>query len=233
MSAASPLESIIFVAYPGMTALDLVGPHHMLAGLTGARLSIATLACEPVTSDMGLTIIPDLALEDCVPPDLIIVPGGTEGTLLALRNCKLITEIQRLGQSARLVASVCTGSVILAAAGLLYGRRATSHFLTRDLLADAGAIVVNERIVWDGAVVTAAGVTAGMDLGLAIVQRWRGGASARMMALVSEYLPDPPVDAGTPERAGPETTAALLRALNPWVQEMREALATSSLKRQC
>lgn len=136
---------------------------------------------------------------------MLIVPGGDTGVLLA--DPAAMSAIRRLGEAAETVASVCTGAIALGAAGLLDGRRATSHWSVRHLLAGYGAIAVDERVVADGNVLTAAGVTAGMDLALRRVARLRGDDYARFLELGAEYAPQPPFGAGTPETAGADLTA--------------------------
>jgi putative intracellular protease/amidase len=158
-----------------------------------------------VRSDTGITFLPGMTIDE-VPADLdiLFVPGGSQGTLRAMQDTRLVSWVAERGRRARLVASVCTGSMILGQAGLLRGRRATSHWVTHALLKDFGAIPVDERVVWDGKVVTGAGVSAGLDLGLSIVARLRDATYAQSVQLLAEYAPQPPFNAGTPKTAPAE-----------------------------
>jgi len=204
----SASEDIVIVLHPGFDTLDAIGPHYFLASMIGATLHLATtgIAGEPVTSAGGLPLIPTTTLQDAPrAPTVLLVPGGDTSVLL--RDSAAMAEIRRLGEAAETVASVCTGAIALGAAGLLRGRRATSHWSVRHLLAGYGAISVDERVVADGNVLTAAGVTAGMDLALSLVARLRGDDYARFLELGAEYAPQPPFGTGTPEAAGPGLTA--------------------------
>lgn len=201
-------EDIVIVLHPGFDTLDAVGPHYFLASMMGARIHLATTGelDQPVMSAGGLPLTPTTTLQDApAAPTVLLVPGGDTGVLLA--DEAAMASIARLGRSAGIVASVCTGAIALGAAGLLDGRRATSHWSMRHLLAGYGATPVDERVVADGNVFTAAGVTAGMDLALTLVARLRGDSYARFLELGAEYAPQPPFGTGTPETAGPELTA--------------------------
>ncbi len=195
------------VVYPGMTALDLVGPNYMLAGLMGAKVHLVAESLVPVMVDTGFAITPTLTFADCPSDlDILLVPGGGEGTLVAAQDERLLAFLRDRGSRAKLVTSVCTGSLVLGAAGLLRGYQATSHWVVRDLLPHFGAVPVDARVVVDRSRITAAGVSAGIDLGLTIVKRLRDEDYAKGMALLAEYAPEPPVDAGTPQKAGAATT---------------------------
>jgi len=201
-------EDIVIVLHPEFDTLDVVGPQYFLGSMIGATAHLATTgpAGEPVTSAGGLPLIPTTTLQDAPPaPAVLLVPGGHTRVLLA--DDTAMTAVRRLGHAAGTVASVCTGSIALGAAGLLGGRRATSHWSVRHLLAGYGATPADERVVTDGNVLTAAGVTAGMDLALRLVARLRGDDYARFLELGAEYDPQPPFGTGTPESAGPELTA--------------------------
>ncbi len=203
----SASEDIVIVLYPGFDTLDALGPHYFLASMIGATIHLATTgaAREPVTSAGGLSLTPTTTLQDAPQaPTVLLVPGGDTGALLT--DPPAMTAIRRLGQAAETVASVCTGAIALGAAGLLDGRHATTHWSVRHLLAGYGAIAVDERVAADGNVLTAAGVTAGMDLALRLVARLRGDDYARFLELVAEYAPQPPFGTGTPQAAGPELT---------------------------
>jgi putative intracellular protease/amidase len=203
-------EQIAFLVYPQFTALDMVGPHYMLTNLLGATSHVVWKNRDPVRSDTGLVFVPSATFDEC-PRDLdvICVPGGTTGTLAAMQDPVVMDFLKDRGERARYVTSVCTGSLLLGAAGLLEGYRATSHWVTRDLLRIFGATPVNERVVQDRNRITGAGVTAGIDFGLTLVGSLRDKLYAESVQLLAEYAPDPPYHAGTPEQAPPEATAIM------------------------
>jgi cyclohexyl-isocyanide hydratase len=223
-------EQIAMLLYPGFTALDLVGPQYMLASLMGAKVHLVAATMAPVMSDTGMAIVPTATLATC-PEDLdvLFVPGGGQGTLDAMRNTTLVRWVAERGRRARLVASVCTGSLVLGQAGLLRGKKATSHWVTLDLLREFGATPVNQRYVWDGALVTGAGVSAGIDLGLSIVGRLRDTEYAQGMQLLAEYAPQPPYDAGTPDKAPPAIKAMIFGMFDGLRDEMK-ATSRSALR---
>jgi len=203
-------EQIALLAYPGMTALDLMGPQYMFANLWGAKVHIVAKSMQPVMSDTHVAIVPTCDFSTCPADlDILCLPGGCQGTLDVMRDPETIAFVRDRGGRAKLVASVCTGSLVLAKAGLLQGREATSHWVVRDLLAAFGAKPVDRRVVIDGKFITGAGVTAGLDLGLEVLKRLRDEEYARSIQLLAEYDPQPPVNAGTPAKAGPQTTATM------------------------
>jgi cyclohexyl-isocyanide hydratase len=206
-------EQIAMLLYPGFTALDFVGPHYMFASLMGAKVHLVSATRAPVMSDTGLAIVPTATLANCPRElDVLFVPGGGQGTLNAMRNKSLVRWLADRGARAKPVASVCTGSLVLGQAGLVRGKKATSHWVTLDLLREFGATPVNERVVWDGALVTGAGVSAGIDLGLSIVGKLRDTEYAQGVQLLAEYAPKPPYDAGTPDRA-PAPVKAMIASM--------------------
>jgi len=201
-------EQIAFLIYPQFTALDMVGPHHMLSGLMGATVHIVAKTRDPVTSDAGLTFVPSATFADCPPDlDIICVPGGTEGTLAAMQDEATIRFLKDRGSRARFVTSVCTGSLVLGAAGLLDGYRATSHWAAKPVLPVFGAIPSEGRVVRDRNRITGGGVTAGIDFGLSLVGQLRDRQYAEVAQLIAEYAPEPPYDAGSPSRAPAEVRA--------------------------
>lgn len=221
-------EKIVLVAYQQMTALDLLGPQHMFACMMGAQVVIAAETMEPVLSDTGLRIVPDVDFASCSRDiDLFLVPGGLAGTTAAMKNPRMIDFVAELGARSKYVTSVCTGSLILGTAGLLRGYRATSHWIAAHMLKDFGAIPVQERVVFDRNRITGAGVTAGMDMSLAVVKMLRGEEYTRMVALLAEYDPAPPVNAGSPRAAGAKTTNMLKDMYKDWLIET-EAFAKGS-----
>lgn len=195
-------EQIAFLIYPQFTALDMVGPHHMLTSLMGATVHMVAKTLDPVVSDAGLIVSPTKTFEQC-PADLdvICVPGGTSGTLAAMQDEATMRFLRDRGGRAKHVTSVCTGSLLLGAAGLLDGYEATSHWAARPLLPIFGARPVDARVVRDRNRITGSGVTAGIDFGLFLVGQLRDREYAEAVQLIAEYAPDPPYDAGTPARA--------------------------------
>lgn len=202
-------EQIAFLIYPGFTALDMVGPHYMLTMLMGAKVHIVARSRDPVASDTGLVFTPSASFEECPADlDILCIPGGTTGTLDAIRDDATLRFVKDRGGRAKLVTSVCTGSLVLAAAGLLTGYKATSHWVTKPLLAKFGAIPTEGRIVRDRNRITGGGVTAGIDFGLSLVAQLRDRPYAEAVQLLAEYAPEPPFNAGTPEKA-PQAKALL------------------------
>jgi transcriptional regulator GlxA family with amidase domain len=214
--AAGPVDHIAMLVYPHMTALDLIGPHHMFSSILGARVHLVARTMEPVTSDSGVTIAPTATFQTC-PRDVTVLfaPGGSKGVFAAMEDARTRAFMADRGARAKYVTSVCTGSLILAAAGLLTGYKATSHWTARDRLADFGAIPTDARVVRDRNRITGAGVTAGLDFGLAMVAELRGEAYARDVQLFAEYAPEPAFDSGSAHAASPDTLASLHRELEP------------------
>lgn len=203
-------EKIAFLVYPQFTALDMVGPHYMLTSLMGATTFLVGRTKAPVTSDAGLIFTPTADFEDCPRDlDILCVPGGSAGTLAAMQDEATLRFLKDRGARAKFVTSVCTGSLLLGAAGLLEGYRATSHWAARQILTEFGAIPSPGRVVRDRNRITGGGVTAGIDFGLALVGSLRDRTYAEGVQLLAEYAPEPPFDAGTPERAPPEVTAII------------------------
>lgn len=210
---------IAILLYPGMTALDVVGPQVLLAGLAPGTLHLVARETGPVVSDTGLAIMATYTFETC-PRDLdvLMVPGG-DGTPDQMRDARVLAFLRARAADAAWVTSVCTGSLILGAAGLLKGFRATSHWCVRDaVLPLLGAEPVDARVVFDRDRATSAGVSAGLDLALALAGRLRGPDHARTAQLVAEYAPQPPFRAGTPAEAGPALVTAAEAILRPLVE---------------
>jgi cyclohexyl-isocyanide hydratase len=218
---------IAMLLYPGVTALDVVGPQGLLAGLAPGSLHLVARTPGPVPSDTGISLLATTRFADC-PADLdvLFVPGG-DGTPAQMRDAATLAFLRDRAGRARWVTSVCTGSLILGAAGLLDGYRATSHWCVRDtVLPLLGAIPVDERVVFDRNRVTAAGISAGLDFALALAARLRDDAYARTAQLVAEYAPQPPFAAGSPATAGPAATREALAILGTLVADARAAAAT-------
>jgi putative intracellular protease/amidase len=205
--------NIVFFIFDGLTALDAVGPYEVLSRMPGAEVRFAGLTAGTiVTGDQKLRLGTDVAIADVPACDLLVVPGGF-GTRALERNQPVLDWVRAIDKTTSITASVCTGSFVLAAAGLLKGRRATSHWATRARLAEYGAIPVGERVVRDGKYATAAGVSAGIDFGLELVLELCGKDVAAGIQLGIEYDPAPPLDAGHPDRAPAPVRDALLARL--------------------
>jgi putative intracellular protease/amidase len=202
---------IAILLYPGFTALDAVGPYEVLRQLHGARVTFTAEAAGPVTTDTGmLALVAAAAIADVPHPDIVLVPGGP-GQEQQMADGPVHEWLRAADATSSWTTSVCTGSLILAAAGLLAGRRATSHWLAVPRLADFGARPVGERVVIDGKYVTGAGVSAGIDLALGLAGRIGGRDAAEAIQLMIEYDPQPPYSAGSPRQA-PANLVARLRA---------------------
>lgn len=217
-------EQVAMLLYPQFTALDLVGPHYFFACMFGATVHLVTTEAElaPVPSDLGLAIAPTVRLDD-VPPDLdvLFVPGGTQGTLDVMRDQRIMGWVADRASRARYITSVCTGSMILGRAGLLEGKRATSHWATFPVLPDFGAIPVDERVVRDGNLLTGAGVSAGLDFAIALVELLRGRNYAEALALQAQYAPEPPIQAGSLAEASPLTGEMMSTMFAPVAEQFR------------
>ncbi|MFN8608519.1 MAG: DJ-1/PfpI family protein [Vulcanimicrobiota bacterium] len=203
--------NIVALAYPGFTLLDLIGPYTTLAEIPGARPAIYWKTPGEIVTDSGVSILAQRSFAE-VPEEVevLLVPGGGAGCLELLHDDEVLRWLGQVGQSARWVTSVCTGSLLLGAAGLLDGYQATSHWSMREELCRFGATPSPGRFVRDRNRLTGGGVTAGIDFGLALATELAGENVARAIALGIEYAPAPPFEAGTPEQAGPETVARVL-----------------------
>ncbi|MFJ8538221.1 DJ-1/PfpI family protein [Streptomyces sp. NPDC093591] len=192
---------IALVLYDRFTALDIVGPYEVLSRLPGAQIDFVAAQAGPVRADTGfLAITADKALADVPHPDVVVVPGGS-GTPVEIENKAFLEWLRAADATSTWTTSVCTGSLLLAAAGLLEGRRATSHWLALDFLPQYGAEPTGERVVPDGKYITAAGVSAGIDMGLTLAGKITGDEHAQATQLLIEYDPQPPYDAGSPQKA--------------------------------
>ena len=221
-------EQIAMLVYPGMTIMDLIGPHCMFGSLMGATIHIVAKSLDPVTSDAGLTIIPTATFDTC-PRDLTVLftPGGTDGTLAAASDPETLAFMADRGSRAKYVTSVCSGSLILGAAGLLKGYKATSHWSCREALAGFGAIPTEARVMRDRNRITGAGVTAGLDFGLSMVAELRDQTYAECAQLMSEYDPDPPFNAGSMKTAPTYVKKAMIELVADFTKKA-EILADSA-----
>jgi len=213
---------ILETVYPGMTQLDFTGPHTVFSRIPGARTIVASEAGGSVEADGGLAFAGTRPMAEVERCDLLFVPGGWAATDAA-NDEAFMREFRRLAATARYLTSVCTGSLILGAAGLLSGKRAACHWAWRHLLPLFGAIPDAGRVVRDGNVITGGGVTAGIDFALVVAAEIGGAALAQSLQLALEYAPAPPFDAGRPETAPPEVLAAVNARLAPQLAERRAA----------
>jgi putative intracellular protease/amidase len=212
--------------YDGFTALDAIGPYEVLSRLPGARTTFVASEPGPVRTDNGmLSLVAERSLQEVPAPEIVLVPGGP-GEVAARAGGPALQWLRSAHETSTWTTSVCTGSLILAAAGLLDGKRATSHWLALDALSAFGAEAVSERVVFDGKIVTAAGVSAGIDMALQFAAKIAGDEVAQAIQLGIEYDPQPPFDAGSPEKA-PAEIVALLRARSRFASD-EDALAPAS-----
>ena len=199
----SPKYTIGLVFYPGMTLLDMVGPHQVFGALPGIELHRIWKTLDPITADDGLAILPDTTFANCPPLDVICVGGGLEQPAV-VNDPEVLEFFRKQGRTAKFITSVCGGSEFLAKAGLLEGYRAATHWGMREQLAQLGVEVGTERVVVDRNRITGGGVTAGIDFGLTIASILYDDETAKIVQLLLEYDPAPPFDTGSPAKAGPE-----------------------------
>ncbi|MBI0325611.1 DJ-1/PfpI family protein [Burkholderia plantarii] len=220
---------IALLMFPGVQALDLVGPHDVFAALPDTTVHRVAKSVAPLAAAHGLMLTPDTDFDACPAVDVLCVPGGA-GVGELLLDGATHAFVRRAAASARYVTSVCTGALVLGAAGLLRGRRATTHWASLPLLAPFGATPVRERVVRDGPLVTGGGVTAGIDFALTIARELHGDAVAQAAQLAIEYAPAPPFDAGRPETA-PVEVVDTVRARYAPIIATREALVAQAAAR--
>jgi putative intracellular protease/amidase len=215
---------IVIPLYPDVTHLDFTGPHQVLSRLPGARTIVASMGGADIEAEgLRFTDLADLArVERC---DVLCVPGGF-GTTDAMLDEAFMGEVTRLARGATYLTSVCTGSLILAATGLIRGRRAACHWAWRDLLEPFGVVVDEARVVRDGNVITGGGVTAGLDFAFVLAAELAGEAFAKSVQLGLEYAPAPPFDCGRPELASPEILAAVRARMSPGAEARMQAART-------
>ena len=198
-----------FLLFPNVTQLDLTGPAQVLSRVPGAQVHLAWKTRDPVRTDVGFSIVPTTTFEECPRLDVLCVPGGF-GFADQLTDSRTLDFLRRQGGGARYVTSVCNGSLLLGAAGLLQGYRAACHWAWRRYLPRFGAIPVAERVVRDRNRLTGGGVTAGIDFGFALAAELAGEDVARTLQLALEYDPHPPFDSGSPEKAGMQRVGKLM-----------------------
>ena len=211
MAELTPV-SVAFLVYPGVTQLDFTGPAQVLSRLGNAHVDYVWKNLDPVPTDAGFSILPTATFTGVGAADILCVPGG-RACVEIMEDMEALAWVRAIGETADWVTSVCTGSLILGAAGLLTGYRAACHWAWRDHLRLFGAEPVAERVVFDRNRVTGGGVTAGVDFALALTAAVRGEDHARMIQLALEYDPAPPFDSGSPERASEALLAAYGRRM--------------------
>ena len=217
------------VLFPNLTQLDLTGPYEVFARLPGTKVHLIAAASTPVRSERGLTITPDATFESAPPLDLLCVPGGP-GVDAMMEDQALLRFLRARAPGARYITSVCTGALVLGAAGLLKGYRATTHWLSRDLLALFGAEPVDERVVIDRNRITGGGITAGIDFGLTVAAEVFGQRVAQEVQLMLEYSPAPPFNGGSPETAPGDLVQDVIAARGG-AQSRRRVIATRAAAR--
>lgn len=218
---------IVFALFPGVTQLDFTGPHQLLA-ITPGMAPVAASMGGAVIESHGLQFCGLEALEDIADCDVLCVPGGA--VLGAISDEAFLAQLRRLAGTARYVTSVCTGSLLLAAAGLLQGRRAACHWAFRDQLAKFGAIPDEARVVRDGDILTGGGITAGIDFALALIAELAGERTAQMSQLMVEYAPAPPFQSGRPETAPAEVLAAAQAFSGPMMAAQAAAIEAAAAR---
>jgi|LNFM01.1.fsa_nt_gb cyclohexyl-isocyanide hydratase len=229
MSAMPKPFRVGLLLFPEITQLDMTGPYEVFTKLPGAEVYLVWKTLEPVTANGGMRIMPTATYETCPALDLVCVPGGG-GMNPLLNDAETLAFLKRQAAVARYVTSVCTGALVLGAAGLLKGKRAATHWMSRDMLAAFGAIPVAERVVKDGNVITGGGVTAGIDFALTVAAEAFGEDLAKAIQLGIEYDPQPPFSAGSPEGAGPEIVAKAVASAEGRQKERAQAVAQAAAR---
>jgi len=218
--------TIVIPLYQGVTQLDFTGPHQFFSRLPDTEVIVASIEAQPVSAD-GLVFSGLHDLEQVSRCDVLCVPGGV-GCAEAMESDEYMACIRRLAQAATYVTSVCTGSLILGAAGLLKGRRAACHWAWRDQLPAFGAIADEGRVVQDGNIITGGGVTAGIDFALTVISELFDERTAQMIQLGLEYAPQPPFDAGRPERAPAVILEEVTRRMSPSMADRRSRISKAA-----
>lgn len=217
------------LVFPDIMQLDMTGPHEVFTKLPDTEVLLVWKTQDPVKAAGGMRFLPDVTYQSCPQLDLICVPGGA-GMNALLNDEETLSFIRKQAETARYVTSVCTGSLVLGAAGLLKGKRAACHWMSRDMLTAFGAIPDASRVVVDGRFISGGGVTAGIDFGLTVVAEIFGEDQARAIQLGIEYAPQPPFDAGSPETAGPQVETAARDAAAARQEEREAAVRKAASK---
>jgi cyclohexyl-isocyanide hydratase len=222
-------DQIGLLLFPAMTQLDFTGPYEVLARLPNSRVHVVAKTLEPVRTDRGLMLVPTTTLDECPQLDIVLVPGGP-GQQALMEDAATLDFLRRQAAGARYVTSVCTGALVLGAAGLLKGYKATTHWLSLPLLSIFGATPVEARVVIDRDRITGGGVTAGIDFALHLAAVLRDRATAERIQLQIEYNPAPPFDAGSPDRA-PASVVQALRTAGETFQAERRLVCERAARR--
>jgi cyclohexyl-isocyanide hydratase len=221
--------SIGLLVFPGLTQLDATGPYEVFARIPGAHVSLVAQDLEPVVSEHGLALVPTARISDGARYDIVCVPGGG-GTNALLSDDAVLDFLREQAKTARYMTSVCTGALVLGAAGLLDGYRATTHWLSHDLLPLFGAMPENARVVVDRSRITGGGITAGIDFALVVAAELAGEATARQIALMMEYDPLPPFGPGSPDST-PLSEVRAVRDARAAFQAKRRVLCEAAAAR--
>jgi len=219
MTASLQIGILLF---PNVTQLDATGPAQVLCRAPGAKLHMIWKTLDPIATDAGFSILPTTTFADCPQLDVICVPGGG-GQVALMDDQETLAFLRKQAEGARYVTSVCTGALVLGAAGLLKGYRSTCHWASHDLLAAFGAIPVAERVVRDRNRMSGGGVTSGIDFGLTLLAEIAGEDVARSVQLSLEYDPQPPFQSGSPEKAGTERVQRVREAMGPMLERRQKA----------
>ena len=215
--------------YPNVTQLDATGPAQVLSRVPGAKMHMIWKTLDPVPTDAGFSIVPTTTFADCPRLDVICVPGGG-GQVALMTDEETLDFLRKQAATARYVTSVCTGSLVLGAAGLLKGYKSACHWAWRDMLPAFGAIPVAERVVRDRNRISGGGVTAGIDFGLTVAAELAGEEVAKSIQLVLEYDPQPPFDSGSPEKAGVERVKRIRERLQGMLETRSKANAEAAAR---
>ena len=216
-----PLQ-IGLLIFPKITQLDMTGPYEAFARIPGVKVHLIWKRIEPITSDVGMPLLPTMTLRECPPLDVICIPGGP-GQVDLMDDEEIIAFVRRQGLQARYVTSVCTGALVLGAAGLLDGYNATTHWASIDNLAHFGATPVNTRVCVDRNRITGGGITAGLDFGLYLASVLADRETAERIQLFLEYTPEPPFTSGSPATASKAVVEKLSAAIAPMLTRRKEA----------
>lgn len=216
-----------FLIFPQVTQLDLTGPAQVLSRVPGAKVHLVWQALEPLMTDVGFTINPTVTFDDCPRLDVLCAPGGF-GVVDQLSDDRTLAFLRDQGKTARYVTSVCNGSLLLGAAGLIDGYKSACHWMWRHYLPQFGAEPVAARVVRDRNRLSGGGVTSGIDFAFTLATELAGEEVARMIQLGLEYDPQPPLDGGSPEKAGAERVARARAAQTPWIEGVEAQIAQAA-----
>ena len=218
---SEPLQ-IGLLIFPKITQLDMTGPYEAFARIPGVKVHLIWKRIEPITSDVGMPLLPTMTLRECPPLEVICIPGGP-GQVDLMDDEEIIAFVRRQGLQARYVTSVCTGALVLGAAGLLDGYNATTNWASIDNLAHFGATPVNTRVCVDRNRITGGGITAGLDFGLYLASVLADRETAERIQLFLEYTPEPPFTSGSPATASKAVVEKLSAAIAPMLTRRKEA----------